>query len=79
MKMTVEHYNIIKASIAAIDRDKALAHRALELGNDKAKRFRWDMLYLTELREWICETLYQYLDDTHIDTALKAVMKELNY
>lgn len=42
---------------------------------DINKRFRWDMVYLAKLSPWICDNLYLYLDDTHIDTALRHVFR----
>jgi hypothetical protein len=39
-------------------------------------RFRWDILHASRFN--IC-SLYHYMNDTHIDTALKAIMKELGY
>jgi hypothetical protein len=39
-------------------------------------RFRWDILHASRFN--IC-SLYLYMNDTHIDTALKAIMKEIGY
>jgi hypothetical protein len=38
-------------------------------------RYRWDLLYAIprDVRQPIMDALYQYCDDTHIDTALKAI------
>lgn len=46
-------------------------------------RLRWDILYTQIVREnlppnFICEVLYAYLTDTHIDTALKKIIPERN-
>lgn len=43
MKIKTEHYNQLKQQIQALPRDKVLAHKALELGNDKEKRYAWDI------------------------------------
>ena len=43
------------------------------------KRLRWDLLWLSVTSAWICATVYKYADDTHLDTALKKIMKELNF
>jgi hypothetical protein len=44
---------------------------------DTAKRHRWDALYAAGAGEWIND-VYKYANDEHIDTALKAVVKELS-
>jgi hypothetical protein len=44
---------------------------------DLEKRIRWDLTYQANLTGFICDSLYSYLDDSHIDTALKSIMKEL--
>ena len=77
--MTIEHYNQVKAAIASIPRDLALEHKSKGLGKDKAMRFRWDLFIAAELSTFASDELYQYLNDDHIDTALKSVIKELNY
>ena len=82
MKMTQEHYAHVKEAIALVwsnDLDKAerRALRAEGKAKDIEKRLRWDWSYAAKLSPWICVNLYTYLDDTHIDTALKQVMKDL--
>ena len=77
MKMSTEHYNYIKSEITKLPRDQVLAHKELCLGKDQPMRFRWDLLYAAKLSTWICDNLYSYLNDSHIDTALKSIVKEL--
>ena len=82
MKITDEHYNQLKAMIAPL-KDKLPAHREYIIAEGKAKdvdkRLRWDALYSAKGgNQFICDNLYKYLNDDHIDTALKAIMKELN-
>lgn len=38
-------------------------------------RFRWDCLHISRFD--VC-SLYAYLNDSHIDTALKRIVKELS-
>jgi hypothetical protein len=38
------------------------------------KRYQWDITYKAGLTAYICETLYKYLDDTHIQTALNRII-----
>ena len=83
MKMQPAHYAHILNAIAAIPRDKAAAHKeALKSEprvKDQAKRFRWDLFWATRQESKIIQDLYQYLNDTHIDTALKSIVRELEF
>jgi hypothetical protein len=83
MKMKPEHLAIIKQSIKDIARDEVLkyADRLKQAGKftDFGKRIRWDLFHAINKPVWVCDTLYVYLNDSHIDSALKAIMRELNY
>lgn len=79
MKMKPEHYfhirNCFEKSahwIPEIRASIAIENKA----KDHAKRLRWDMLYIAIGSRWICDNLYSYLDDDHIDTALRAIMRQ---
>lgn len=86
MKMKQEHYQVLKAGIEAIDRQAIAAHK-IDLLNDSMvkdldKRLRWDCLHATKIKIGDGNgmsglPLYGYLNDDHIDTALKAIFKEL--
>ena len=47
-----------------------------------AKRYRWDLLWYATAkvlpRNWVCDTLYnaENLNDTHIDSALRAIVEK---
>jgi len=77
MKIKPEHYSYIKHAIDALPKDKVAQHKAKELGKDKAKRFRWDLFHAARLSRFASDELYGYLNDDHIDTALKGIVKEL--
>lgn len=81
MKMQAAHYAHILNAIAAIPRDKAAAHKeALKSDprvKDQAMRYRWDLFWAVRQESKIIHELYQYLNDTHIDTALKSIVREL--
>jgi len=82
MKITHEHYAELKARIATIwTPEKNDAHRTFIINEGKSKdvekRLRWDWSYYAKMSPWMCDNLYTYLDDTHIDTALKQVMRDL--
>jgi hypothetical protein len=82
MKMLPQHYAQLKNEIECLPRDRCLELRQglqkVSGIQDFNKRFRWDLLWQTRQSKWICDVLYSYLNDTHIDTALKQIMKELD-
>ena len=43
---------------------------------DFDKRVRWDVIYRAVPSAWICDNIYAYADDSHLDTALKRIMAE---
>jgi len=83
MKIKPEHYSILRDAIHkaayAVDMEAYLAEvQSDPRVKDAHKRMRWDLLHASTLSSnWIVDNLYQYADDSHIDTALKAAMKEL--
>ena len=86
MKMKPEHYAQLRDAFAGIA-DKIASHRAAiaaaGVAKDVDKRTRWDALYALRREcpalpaNFVTDTLYSYLDDSHIDTALRAVMREV--
>jgi len=75
MKITTEHLNTLTALIAPLDtHTRREAYRAQNLTD---KRYRWDLTYAAGCTRFICDSLYAYLDDTHIDTALRSIVKPL--
>jgi hypothetical protein len=81
MKMTKEHYAYMKGAMSAIPRNKVVSHYEwLKLQpnvGDIAMRLRWDWFHAAGLTPWSCKELYPYLNDTHIDTALRKIVSEL--
>ena len=80
MKMTTQHYAALKAIIEPLA-PKIAAHRQYLIAEGKSKdiekRLRWDLSYAAKATPWICDNLYSYLNDTHIDTALRSIVAEL--
>jgi len=74
------HYEHMRDAIAAL-LPNVEAYRAAIAADPRVKnpsrRLLWDLLYRAKLSAWICETLYPYADDSHIDTALKRIGAEL--
>lgn len=84
MKVKQEHYQEILDGISALGTDKINQHKQYLLSpenprkpKDLEMRLRWDCLNYTLGSKWICDNLYSYCNDDHIDTALKRVMKEI--
>jgi len=82
MKIEKQHFDHIKSSIAAVwTQEKHDNHRQFVINEGKARdiemRLRWDWMRYAGLSPWICDNLYGYMNDTHIDTALRKVMKEM--
>jgi hypothetical protein len=77
MKMLPEHFAEIKRRCAEFDtEDRRALYRASGL---TAMRYRWDVasIAFADLpggwSKWVCDNPYSYLNDTHIDTALRKV------
>lgn len=79
MKMTLEHYNYLKDCIGKLDihEERLALLNSNRQPKDFDKRLRWDCLYKAVPSKYICDNLYPYLDDTHIDTALRSIFKEI--
>lgn len=50
----------------------------IEKSTDPDKRYRWDLMYAAGLSRYVCDNVYPYANDDHIDTALRQIVKELN-
>lgn len=89
MKIKPEHLQHMRLAISAklheVGSDVVAEHRiristeAHSHVQDLDKRMRWDMLRASGLITWVCDTLYKYANDTHIDTALKAIQAEFKF
>ena len=83
MKVTQEHYSHMKQAIANIwTKEKHEAHRKFIVNEGKARdierRLRFDWMYYAKLTPFICDNVYSYANDDHINTALKSIIAELN-
>lgn len=75
MKMQPAHFDHIAAKINALDTPALRA--AYRDAGLSLKRYQWDITYQVGLTAYICETLYPYLDDRHIQTALNRIIPAL--
>lgn len=80
MKIKPEHYQHMLEAIRPLA-PRLAEHREKLKGDprvkDIEKRVRWDAFNAAGLTRWSCDTLYPYLNDDHIDTALRTIMKEI--
>lgn len=85
MKIKKEHYKELKTMIKdVLKRDntsvgKILAHyEKHNIGNNPKIRVMADIVHTCPKgTKFICKELYPYIDDTHIQTALQSILKEL--
>lgn len=88
MKITPEHFEALRAAVQPLDTPKR--RQMYESGRfynavsckDFSKRYRWDLLYASRLKIGDGKgvsglPLYEYLNDEHIDTALRKIVPDL--
>jgi hypothetical protein len=75
MKMQSAHFDHIAEKIAALDTPALRA--AYRDAGLSLKRYQWDVTRKAGLSAYICNTLYPYLNDDHIQTALNRIVSEL--
>lgn len=82
MKITKEHLTQLAEMITPFDvPERRSDYKAQGLTD---RRYRWDLTYLAghasdpkSCCRFICDVLYEYLTDDHIDTALRSIIKPL--
>jgi hypothetical protein len=78
MKIKPEHFEKLKQAVeAAVAAKPGVADEYRKAGLSQM-RFRWDALLAARIdgqpgTRFICDVLYEYLNDEHIDTALRAI------
>ena len=83
MKIKPEHLEEMRKFIAPIDTEERREQyrkgdfpRA-EAVKDLNKRYRWDLFNVSVSAKWVCNVLYKYSHDEHIETALRSIVKPL--
>ena len=70
MKMTQKDYNKLKIEITKYVSDKNIIMN----NRDNTERLRWDLIhFMVDDKRYAIIPLYDYLNDNHIDTALKSI------
>ena len=83
MKISQAHYQHMLQSIKAVcpSREALATRRDAIKAEGRAKdiemRLRWDLSYNANLTKFICDNVYSYCNDGHVDTALKRIVKEI--
>lgn len=81
MKIKDEHYKQIVEAFT-LHKDDIAKHREtlkeekLVLPKDPEKRLRWDALHCTLGVKWVCDNIYPYANDDHLDTALRRAIED---
>lgn len=81
-KITPEHYEHLRDLIVPLDtRERRQAYvdgrfPGAARTTHPAHRYRWDLLYAAGVPagSWVRDTLYPYLDDSQIDSALRRIL-----
>ena len=72
MKITTQHYDKLKTEMDKVVNDDV---KATYKANGLSKiRFAWDVLHAIVPIDFVCKDLYEYLDDSHINTAILRIV-----
>jgi hypothetical protein len=77
MKIQSEHYEHMKSAISAVAVQHPVADYRTANPTFTDMRVRWDYCHAAGLTPWTCANLYSYMNDEHIDTALRHIFTEL--
>lgn len=87
LKITNEHLETLRAAITPLDtrsrREQYIRGEfpRAALTKNLAMRYRWDLLWAAvdtpafPTSKWVCDNLYPYLNDEHIDSALREILR----
>ena len=80
MKITKEHYECLENQMVKVIKEKtgftieqAVNEIRKSPDNWSDKAIRWYLLNGCGLTPFVCKELYKYLNDSHIDTALRKI------
>jgi len=82
MKMKTEHFNQLAEMIEENNKKYDLIIEDwiehMKINNWSEKRMRWDMLWSVarDKRQAWFDCVYQYINDDHIDTALRKIVQK---
>jgi hypothetical protein len=73
MKMTKEHYGVLEEAIREVINKYPDMQQAYKEQGFSSMRYRWDLYHSINRSRSFKIELYTYLNDNHIDTALKRI------
>jgi len=73
MKMIQEHYDFLEKSINDTGENTKDMMKKYKNYRLSMATFRWDLLWKANISQFINKTLYLYLKDDQIDTALRKI------
>jgi len=73
MKMIQEHYDFLEKSINDTGENTKDMMKKYKNYRLSMTTFRWDLLWKANISQFINKTLYLYLKDDQIDTALRKI------
>lgn len=83
LKMSPESFDVLRKAVAVLDTEYQRGiYRRGEFSRastvkDLNKRYRWDLAYAAVGTRWLSELYTHGLNDTHIDSALRAIVAPL--
>lgn len=80
LKITQEHYDKLESAIRAVMSEHPTARESYRTNGLSDVRFMWDALRASQIDgvsgiTWICDNLYSYLNDSHITSALRRIIR----
>lgn len=75
MKIKIEHYQHMADAIYVLP-NLQTTWKQYQENNLSGKRFRWDCMKAAKLTPFLCDVLYNYMHDGHVDTALRHILPE---
>ena len=78
MKINKIHYIYMRDKMAPVIQADPLIFKKYKDKGLSQKRLRWDAMHSAGLLSFVCDELYPYLNDNHIDTALRSIIKQLS-
>jgi hypothetical protein len=75
MKIKPEHLEHMRAALVKFNTDFYRSRYAA--AGFSTQRFQWDAMRAAGLIPWVCDTLYPYANDEHIQTALNRIIRPL--
>lgn len=81
MKIKPEHYQILKTALLPQFKKWTWEKYHEKFPTHSEMRWRWDMYWLARkegslCKNFIADVLYSYMNDDHIDSALRKIAKE---